>query len=97
MKEEIVSVLTKVIILSIVVCFTVFGFLVPQYCDPIDKEFLYCNLHPFKVIDLIGCIIFYGAATVISGLLNKWVQLSESKWTFIAFAVLLIGFILIFV
>lgn len=96
MKEEIVSVITKVIILAVVVCFTVFGFLVPSYCDGIDNATLYCRLHPFKIIDLIGCVIFYGGAVMISGVLNKFFTLSESKWTFIFFGVLVVGFILIY-
>ena len=46
--------------------FTYYGFFEPQTCD-IDREYLWCNLHPFTTFDLIGCVLFYGAAAVIAG------------------------------
>lgn len=46
--------------------FTYYGFFETQPCD-IDAIYLSCRLNPFTTFDLIGCVLFYGAALVLAG------------------------------
>jgi len=57
------------IIALVALAFTVGGFFVPQECG-IDREFLWCRLHPFTVADLVGTVGFYGSLLLLAGVLH---------------------------
>lgn len=42
------------------------GFFVPQTCD-LDKEFLYCHLHPMGVLSTIGLVLYGLSSIFITG------------------------------
>lgn len=62
--------IVRAIVLLVVGLFTYYGFFNQQPCD-IDAIYLSCRLNPFTVFDLVGCILFYGAAAVMAGV-PKW-------------------------
>lgn len=84
------------ILAAVVICFTLFGFVIKQECD-IDRAYLWCRLHPLSLFDIIGCIMFYGGSVFISGLLPVKLYNPEnsSKWNLIWFAVMALSIILI--
>lgn len=82
----------------VVLLFTLFGFFIKQDCD-IDRIYLWCRLHPFSLGDLLGCILFYGGAFMLSGLWEKyftlWEEENTTKWNWIIGAGTALGLILI--
>lgn len=82
-----------------VILFIVLGFLVEQSCD-IDKQYLYCRLHPMSFGDIIGLPLFFGGAILISGLLpflriNLYNPANSALWNWISFGAMALGVILI--
>lgn len=98
-QEDGVQVIASVIVLLVVILFTYFGFFYPQECHPIDKEFLWCRLHPFTVVDLIGCILFYAGAAVLAGVTKLFgydpVAVDGSWRTWATAGALVLGIVLI--
>jgi hypothetical protein len=85
----------------VTIVFTLFGFVIEQPCNGIDKDSLYCALHPISFINLIGVIMFYAGFVFISGVwaLKKGGILLPvgSVWpNFAGFALFVLGAILIF-
>ncbi len=54
------------IVVAVVV--TVYLFFIPQVCEGFVKEFLYCHVHPVKLIDIVGLILFYAGCVGLSGI-----------------------------
>lgn len=81
MAKEVGQTITQVIVAVVVIVVLIFGFLVKQDCDTIDKQFLYCRLHPFTGFDLVGMIIFLAAALHVGNFLPEKLYFSESKGT----------------
>lgn len=99
MKEKKQSLVLEVGVGIIVLIFTLFGFVIKQDCD-IDKIYLWCRLHPLSVGDIIGLILFYGGAVLLSGVWQRLgIELynpeNSSKWNLITFGMLALGIILI--
>jgi hypothetical protein len=46
---------------------TAFIFWIPQECNGIDNEFLYCRVHPFGLFDFIGYVLFLFCCFWLSG------------------------------
>ena len=87
------------VVVLCVVLFTAYGFLIPQVCD-IDQVYLWCRLHPISFFDLVGLVLFYAGALVLSGIplvekLELFNDENSSKWNVIAFAGMVLGIILI--
>ena len=85
----------------IVIVFTLFAFVIPQECD-IDKVYLWCRVHPLTALDIVGLILFYGAAAMLAGI-PKWFGFElgsptgSSSLNLITFGVGVLGAILIWV
>jgi hypothetical protein len=47
---------------------TIYMFFIPQNCDGFVKEFLYCHVHPLKLVDILGLVIFYTGCVGLSGI-----------------------------
>lgn len=47
---------------------TVYMFFIPQDCSGFVKEFLYCHVHPLKIIDIFGLVVFYAGCIGLSGI-----------------------------
>ena len=90
----------RIILAVIVTVFTIFLFIEPKGgCHPIDQDALYCRMHPASIFQILGCLIFYAGAFVLSGLWKGWLTLynpaNSVKWNLLAGAGLLIGALLI--
>ena len=100
MTEKTTWAITRGILLLAVLAFTYYGFFSKQECD-IDAIYLWCRLHPLKFIDIIGCILFYGGAFLLSGLWEKyfvlWEEENTTKWNTRIFICLVLGVVLIWV
>lgn len=83
------------ILAIIVLVFTIMAFFVKQPCD-IDRVYLWCRLHPMSFFDIIGLLMFYGGALIISGLLPVKLYNEENsvKWNLLWF-VLMAGSVII--
>lgn len=97
-NEDFAWMIVRVILLLVVLAFTFFGFVFKQDCD-LDAIYLWCRLHPLSIADIIGCILFYGGAFLLSGLWEKyftlWEEENTTKWNTITFAGLVLGIVLI--
>jgi len=87
------------IILLCVGLFTYYGFFNTQPCD-IDAIYLSCRLNPFTTFDLIGCILFYGAAAVMAGVpklfgIEIFNPQGSALWNIVTFVGGVIGVVLI--
>lgn len=91
MKPEMIL---KIGVGIIVTVFTLFAFVIKQPCD-IDKVYLWCRVHPLKVVDVLGLILFYGGAVALAGFKEFLNPENSSKWNFIVGGVIALGFILI--
>lgn len=80
----------------VLLIFTLFAFVIKQDCD-IDKIYLWCRVHPLSIFDIIGLILFYGGATMMTGVVKLYNEQNSSKWNFILFGVMALGLILIWV
>ena len=100
MSEKTIWTIARGILLIVVLLFTYYGFIAKQECD-LDAIYLWCRLHPITVFDVIGCIMFYGGAFLLSGLWQKyfslWEEENTTKWNTRIFALLVIGFGLIWI
>lgn len=47
--------------------FILYGFVFKQTCD-MDKIYLWCRVHPFTTLDLIGTILFFAGCVGLSGI-----------------------------
>ena len=96
MSEKNTWLVARIILGIVVLCFTMFGFIVKQECD-IDKVYLWCRLHPLSLGDILGLILFYGSATFLSGLLpfQLWNEENSTKWNWVLFGVLVLSIVLI--
>jgi len=65
--EKTTQVIASSIVALVILAFVYLGFFDEQICD-IDKQYLWCRLHPFTTLDLIGCILFGIGASIIGGL-----------------------------
>ena len=63
-------IIQSVVVGAILLVFTLFAFVFKQECD-IDKVYLWCRVHPLKVLDVIGLILFYGGGAMLAGV-PKW-------------------------
>ena len=87
------------IVALVVFLFTYYGFFEKQPCD-IDAIYLSCRLNPFTVFDLIGCVLFYGAAAMIAGVpklfgVEIFNPTGSAKWNIITGLAGALGIVLI--
>lgn len=96
MSEKKTWLVARIILAIVVICFTMFGFVVKQECD-IDAIYLWCRLHPLSAGDIVGLIGFYGGALLLSGILplELWNEENSAKWNWIFFGVLVLSIALI--
>lgn len=66
-QEARAQLIVSAIIAIILFLFTYYGFFESQICHSIDKDSLFCRLHPFTGWDLLGCILFYTGALFLAG------------------------------
>lgn len=55
--------------LVILVVATLFLFVFKQPCEGLDKEFVYCHVHPATGWGVLGLILFYAGGLYISGII----------------------------
>ena len=99
MNDKKQSLVLEVGVGVIVLIFTLFGFVIKQPCD-IDGIYLWCRLHPLSVGDVIGLILFYGGAVLLSGVWQRfgielWNEEHSVTWNLVSFGLLAFGTILI--
>ena len=63
-------IIQSIIVGIIMLVFTLFAFVIPQECD-IDKQYLWCRVHPLSFLDIIGMILFYAGGAMAAGV-PKW-------------------------
>ena len=94
------QIIVRIGLAIIVILFTLFGFIInPGSTDNFVIENLWEALHPLKIQDIIGLILFYGGALFLSGLI-KWEfdnPANSSKWNYFLFGILALGIVLIWV
>ena len=92
--------IVKLGIIGIVIVFTLFAFVFEQPCGTYDRN-LWCYVHPFKLLDLVGCILFYGGFVLmfVMDYLDTYAESvgGASLWAWIYFAMLAVGAGLMFV
>lgn len=90
------SLIVKIGVGIVLLLFILFGFVIKQDCD-IDKVYLWCRLHPMSLFDIIGMILFFGGAVVLTGILPLKLtnEANSSKWNIILFVVMALGIVLI--
>jgi len=75
------------------------GFFVPQVCD-IDKEFLYCHLHPMGGLAIVGLILFAASFIFVTGvwkfITGDFITDKAFTWSMLGFVVGTLGVGLIF-
>lgn len=95
--ENKLQLIVTVIVLLVAGFFTYFGFIhQPGECNPIDKEFLYCHLHPMGALSIIGAVLFYSGAALLAGVTRIFTNDLRGPWGVAAVAAIVIGFILIY-
>lgn len=97
MNEKTLQKVVMAVVAVILVLFFTMGVFGNPSCD-IDAVFLGCRFHPFTAGDLIGTILFTAFALYIGGFLkllkfDPWG--AGALWNYIAFAVGILGIILI--
>ena len=97
-NNKLQQVMSLLIGAAIVIAFTWLGFFSKQPCD-IDQQYLYCRLHPASFIQIIGIVLFYLMALLLSGTLSKVLtfenEANSSKWNFIFFGIGITSFLMI--
>src|SRR5580765_3418393 len=66
MSEKTIYIICCIIWAAFAFLFINYGYLSPQHCD-IDKEFLYCHLHPGGPFATIGLILFAASFIFVTG------------------------------
>jgi hypothetical protein len=96
MKRDLSKTVVVVILAAVVILFTLFGLVIKQDCD-IDAIYLWCRLHPMSTFDIIGLILFYGGALVMSGVLpiQLWNGENNTRWNWVMFVIIATGLVLI--
>lgn len=84
-KNDFTDILVSIGMVAIAIVFTWYGFFSNQVCD-IDRQYLFCRLHPFTTGDLIGCIFFYSSLAIMGGITrlfgwNLYNAPNSSGWT----------------
>jgi hypothetical protein len=97
-KLEPVNYVVMAIVLIIILFFTLYSFFINMPCD-IDKVYLWCR-QTGTFADIIGNILFYSGAIVLSGVTNLfgleiYDEVNSAKYQTITFVVLVLSFILI--
>lgn len=103
--EKVMTWLVPIGGLAILLIVTFFLFVSKQDCTGVDKEFVYCYVHPATFWGIIGLILFYSGAFYITGFLPFlliWLFKVEDDSDglkvgyFVAF-IFMLGFFLIYV
>lgn len=97
--EKTLFTMSRVVIGLAVFLFTYYGFFANLPCD-LDNIYLSCRLNPFTLGDLIGTILFYSGALVLSGVLpllgiNLFNPRGSAMWNIITGVGMALGIVLI--
>lgn len=96
MNDQFKSLLLKIGVGIILIIFTLFAFVIKQEgTDNFVTESLWEAVHPLKVHDIIGLIIFYASGAFLMGFRPQINPVNSSKWNWITFAGLAGGMLLI--
>lgn len=84
-------------------CFVLFiyhGFFNPVSCNGIDVDSLYCALHPFSFLDIVGLLLIGIGGVLLSGLfqlfgLYLYNPANSSTWNIVSFIIMLLGVLLL--
>ena len=85
-------------IFAVVLIFVFFysGFVPSEPCD-IDKASLYCQLHPFSLLDFIGCALFIVGTLSLFGFFEiiqeEW-DIEPKDWRWLSAGLIVVGFLL---
>lgn len=91
--------------IGILILATLFLFVWKQDCGPIDKEFVWCYVHPATFWGILGLVLFYSGGLYIIGVLPYaliWFfgvadDSDGLKTGYVVAATFLLGFFLIYV
>lgn len=93
-QERALHIVGAAIVIICAVMFTLYGFFIPQTCD-IDKQYLYCHLHPASFISIFGCVLFYSAIAVLAGVTKLFKVNFTGGMGFVAALVAVAGIVLV--
>lgn len=91
------SLVTLGLAVAIVLVVTINGLFIPQACHAIDKQYLYCNLHPASGWAVFGLILMWAGGLCVCGVTNvlgfrlMGQENSIGKWPFIFLAATVVG------
>jgi hypothetical protein len=73
LTEKILQIFVNVGVIAIAFIATAFAFWIPQPCG-IDKQYLYCCTHPGSIWDIVGIVLFWFGAFILSGIWGYFVK-----------------------